>query len=35
MASSTVNYLKGDSYRLRGKPKTESPEPVETAVQGG
>jgi len=30
-----VYYLKGDSYRLRGKPKTESPEPVETAVQGG
>jgi hypothetical protein len=33
-----VYYLKGDSFRLRGKPKTEPPEPpvpAETADQGG
>jgi IstB-like ATP binding protein len=29
-----VYYLKGDSYRLRGKPKTETPDPPETGPQG-
>ena len=29
-----VYYLKGDSYRLRGKPKTETPDPPETGAEG-
>jgi DNA replication protein DnaC len=29
-----VYYLKGDSYRLRGKPKTETSDPPETAAEG-
>jgi DNA replication protein DnaC len=30
-----VYYLKGDSYRLRGKPKTEPSEAPEMAPAGG
>lgn len=27
-------YLKGDSYRRRGKPKTEAPDPPDMAAEG-